>query len=552
MDSKVKQSLARLRRGLISVDWRGERLSPEMRAHGQSGSVDDLLAYHVDALRAANVGWSPLAEAGEDKTTPRWRPTPEMNAFVQRLSSTIDAEGSVLVGLAARARDVARSVALAGARSSVHILDEARSVDPDAWSRQEAFDTIRESLSEIAETALEASLSAVRTGSCARALVRIESGDGEIDAALRHAREEIGASIAAIEDLGARIATDVIDLREAGRLADNARNFAAMIGAHEPQAARSTMAALGGTAEVAAEIAERVADEASELASLVDALSARMIAILRESPAGDRRRSRRIAFNAGCVLGGARSDTPGRIVDISLGGALVDPASTVEFRRGQPLRLVLPDMPAIAASVAGVSPQGVHLSFDLGHAANAQARPPLLRLLGALHQRDDAFVDLAIALASAFGAVLTEALAGDADARGELLAGPPAARVEALLRGSAASLIDATVASSDGVVYAIAMDRRCLVAYAAIAPAWREAATPTLTPAGSLRADATGRRHAHNRRPWLAQNVPVGDRSMRSVSAPVYIGGAHWGCVEIAFDPPDDPMQDAMAEIGAG
>lgn len=494
VDVKVKQSLARLRRGLISVDWRGRGRSPELRAHGDGGSPDDLLAYHVDALRAANVGWSPAGEAWEERSTPRWRPSPEMNAFVQRLSATVDAESSVLVGLAARARDASRGVALAGSLADV---------GPE---RSEAREAIVEGLSEIAETGLEAALSAVRTGACARTLIRFDVGDDEIAGALRAARDEIDACIGEIEDRGAEIAARVVELRPA---------------------ARKTKTQPGATADEAARIAGVIADETGDLAGLVDALSGRLIEILRESPAGDRRRSRRIAFDGPCAVKSAWGEIAGRIVDISLGGALVEHAQPFEFRRGQPLSLVIADMPAVAATVAGVSRQGLHLAFDLGHAANAQARPPLLRMLAALHRRDDAFIERAIALASMAGEALS-------DSPEEL-----------------AALIEGLVTDDRGVVYALAMDRRGFVVHAAFAPGRGDAAASFVGPAGVPREDAAARRHARNRRPCLAQNVRLGGRSMRSVSAPVCVNGAHWGCVEIAFDPSAEAARGEATEIVA-
>lgn len=494
VDVKVKQSLARQRRGLVSVDWRGRNLPAGQPAHGVLHPVDDLLAYHLDALRAANVGWNPSDEAWEDRSTPRWRPSPEMNAFVQRLSATVDAESSVLVGLAARARDAARGVALAG---SLAIGDAGRS---------QARDAIEEALSEIAESGLEAALCAVRTGVCARSLIRCDSCDGEIAAALRAASDEIDARIGAIEDRGAGIAARIVALRPV---------------------ARKAKASPGETAGVAARAASEVADETRELAGLVDGLSARIVEILRESPAGDRRRAKRLAFDAPCAVKSAWGAVSGRIVDISLGGALVELSAPAEFRRGQPSSLAIAGMPEVAATVAGVSRQGLHLAFDLGHAANAQARPPLLRMLAALHRRDDAFIERAIALAGAAG----EALSGEA--------------------GEIAALIDGLVEDGRGLVYALLMDRRGFVAHAAFAPGWRDAAAPLVAPPEAPREDAAARRHARNRRPCLTQNLRLAGRSLRSVSAPVSLDGEHWGCVEIAFDPSVATELTEVAEIVA-
>ena len=59
--------------------------------------------------------------------------------------------------------------------------------------------------------------------------------------------------------------------------------------------------------------------------------------------------------------------------------------------------------------------------------------------------------------------------------------------------------------------------------------------------AGMIRQDPQGRRHARNLRPYLAHNLRARGTILRVVSAPIFIGGRHWGCAEVAFRLPDAP-----------
>lgn len=548
VDIKVKQSLARLRRGLISIDWRGRRGRAD--EDGDASGVDDILSYYAGFLRSTSVGWGPDADTGVENLGLRWRPSPEMNAFVQRLSATIDAEGSVLAGLSARARDEARRIALAQARAAGARLALSRPGEDEAArpldEEEDAAQTMREALSASAETALEAALAAVRAGACARGLVTSGGDRGDIGAALAAMREDLESEIAAIEDRGAQIAALVADIRGAGRAIDDEFPDDGASRAHGNAAALragARLAAIATAGEAAARIAHRVADEAAAMAGLVDALSERFVAILRESPAADRRRSRRIAFDAQCRLTSVTRSYPGRILDISLGGALIDLAAAGEFRRGQPLRLHLADLPPVAASVAGTSAQGLHVSFDLGHAANAQARPAFIRILSALHDRDEMFVERAIALAAGLRDALEGALSQGVVTASALFARERTEAADRLLRDAAKAVLAPATSASTDIVYATAFDRRGSVAH--VGAAVDDGLVAEL---GENRADAAGRRHARNRGPYLAQNLRLGERHLRSVSAPVHLGGVHWGCVEIAFRPPQASADGA--EIG--
>jgi hypothetical protein len=124
----------------------------------------------------------------------------------------------------------------------------------------------------------------------------------------------------------------------------------------------------------AAEVAAEVGRLSRLMARSAEGLSER-VAELGSRP--DRRREPRVPFELPCRLITARGTFEARTRDLSSAGALIVVDQPLDLSRGHPFSLVIEGIGVVTGVVAGTSPQGLHLGFDIGHAANARARAAL-------------------------------------------------------------------------------------------------------------------------------------------------------------------------------
>jgi methyl-accepting chemotaxis protein len=568
VDISVRQRLARFRREFLTLDWGGRSRA---RADGRDDQIlSDTLAAYGAIGQNTSVSWQGMPELNGElaDTAADWSAAPEVAAAISNLSESIAAEGVALADIAARARREAQEINQAQIRAASRALDliersdEGRGEEIRDWGGQDWLDLfapLQGSVGAIAETALEAGLCAVRAGSSTRGFAQFAREVDELERALRAGWSEIERLIIALEEHGAQAAAAAAELRVTRRAVDAAVGEFAndTIAPHDAAPlVRNRLGRLGAFTSQAAAAARRLADDARRMAELVDTLVEQFLIIVRETPVGDRRSARRLAFHAPCTLATATRSYPARTIDLSLTGALVGVPDALPFQPGQPIRLILQDTPAIMGSIAGISGQGIHISFDLGHSVNAQANAPMRSMLRALQRHDENFILRASGLAREIRSVLERgvsegSISQEAMHRQEYEFIPeteppryyhPAAD---FLATQIAPFVGGMADRAPDIGYAAIIDRNGFVAILAERRDPHEHVEPgrdgESLHAGMIRQDAQGRRHARNLRPYLAHNLRARDTILRVVSAPIFIGGRHWGCAEIAFRLPEAP-----------
>gem|GEM_PF-1596837 len=594
MDISVRQRLARFRREFLTLDWGGRgRGRSRDRATEQDAVtdhiLDDALSAYATIRHRSSVAWQQRDAVGDihtselDDSAAAWSAAPEVAAAIGNLSQSIAAEGASLAELAARARRESRDITEAQVRAASRALERINSgddeqdashaapahqeePDPQAWL--DLFAPLRDLTGAIAETALETGLCAVRAGSATRGFAQFAREIDELERALRAGWNEIERLVTELEECGAQAGAMAAELRMTRRAVDaTVSEFAN--DTISPHAAaplvRHRLGRLGPLAAQAGSAARHLADDAQHMAELVETLVEQLTVIVRETPVGDRRSARRLAFHAPCTLATATRSYPARTIDVSLNGALVSVGDARPFLPGQPIRLTLAEVPPVMGSIAGISGQGIHITFDLGHSVNREAGGALRRMLRALQRHDETLVARASGLAREIRTVLERGVA-EGSIRQDAMhaqdyepipgAEPPRYYhpAGAFLAEQIAPFVGGTADRAPDIGYAAIIDRSGFVAILAERRDPHEHVEPgregERLNAGMIRQDPQGRRHARNLRPYLAHNLRARGTILRVVSAPIFIGGRHWGCAEVAFRLPDAPDVSKDEEIG--
>jgi methyl-accepting chemotaxis protein len=588
VDLNVRQRLAKIRRNFLTLAWAStEAPAPVSQAGPDLDLVlEDTLAGYHGIGATTGVEWRKDNPDLFDDEEIAWSPSPQTRAAVFRLAEKIRAEGEKLVDLSAHARREAdllmREHASATARA-LAFLDRAQENDatsgeaatnaaaalPD-WSAH--FASMNELIREIGTTALSAALSAVRAGASTRGFSQVAKGVEELERALRSAWDEIERLIVELEDRAAETAATAANLRSAGKaFMQNTSELP-----HFASGKAGAAAAINGPLDALKLLTDKIArtggDVAAacdEMAHLVHTLAEQLVIVVRETPVGDRRAARRIAFESSCIISTSERSYAGKSLDLSATGALVklrddtgqatgaEPRKEPALQRAQPITLHLQDIAPIVGSIAGVSAQGVHISFDLGHGANAEARPALLEMLEGLLARSQDLVARTTMLARDVRLALESGLAEGRISQADLLSTdhepiegsqPPQFTHPALAfyEDALTPILEAVSSGAPNVIYAVAMDR---AGYVPVHPG----SPGEHSRRGRIYTHWLNQRAARNLRPFLIQVAPhnIGDEdgeTVRSVSVPVFVGGRHWGCAEIGFRLEDGDA--ALSTIG--
>ncbi|HSP26489.1 MAG TPA: PilZ domain-containing protein [Saliniramus sp.] len=578
MDLNVRQRLAKIRRNFLTLSWASaEQAAPASEIGPDLDLVlEDTLAGYHGIGATSGVDWRRDNPGLFDDDDIAWSPSPQTRAAVFRLAEKVRGEGERLVELSAHARREAdrllREHASATARALAFLEREQES---DAGSRGAAaeaaaalpdwtahFADMNELIREIGTTALSAALSAVRAGASTRGFSQVAKGIDELERALRSAWDEIERLIVDLEDRAAETAATAANLRSAGKaFMQNAAELphSASTKAGAAAAITGPLGALKLLADKIARTGGEVAAACDEMAHLVHTLAEQLVIVVRETPVGNRRAARRIAFESSCIISTSERSYAGKSLDLSATGALVklrqepeqgqgqEPGKEPVLQRGQPITLHLQDIAPIVGSIAGVSAQGVHISFDLGHGANAEARPALLQMLDGLLARSHELVNRTTLLARDCREALEMGLADGRIAQADLLsteyepiagAEPPRFTHPALAfyEEALTPIIEAVSSNTPNVIHAAVMDR------AGFVPVHTSSlGRDSVSRRGRISTDLLNQRAARNLRPFLIQVVPhdptAGENgeTVRSVCVPIFVGGRHWGCAEIGF-----------------
>lgn len=559
LDLNVRQRFSSVRRTLLTLGW-----APEGR--GAAPRRDLILQDNLSSLKqlegASAIDWRPDDPGLFDAHPERSCASPETRAAIFALAGTIRTESEILKGFAGAARD--QAVRLARARADV----AARLLGGDALREERLGEAVEAGINtvvrEVAATALNVALAAVRAGAGVRGFRDVAQDVEDLARALRSAWETIDPSVEALEDEAAEAASLAADLR---RIAADVKQRSAALGAPRrvsPELVREALDPIDRAAEAAGLAATAVAEACCRMAERVDAVVETLFVVVRETKLGDRRGSTRIAFETGCRLMTVGAAYAGRTVDLSETGALIRLNDVPDLRRGQPVTLALRDIGAISGTVVGVSGHGAHVSFDLGHGVNAAARPALIAALAATTERNEVLIARAGAFAASIGEAFDEGVARGEIDLAELMAERGAreqadgaahmgAAAIAFVENTLSAVLSARLAEGDGIVYALVMDRSGdLMTQAAPATGL---GMPGARAVAHSPATAASRRAARNLRPFLVQlcERDLGDRGaprmVKAVSVPVFVGGRHWGAAELGFGIED--FDSALDQIAA-
>jgi methyl-accepting chemotaxis protein len=565
VDLNVRQRLARMRRNFLTLGWTFGDARETVEAQPDRDLIlEDNLAVYREIESSSGVDWRKENPGLFDDEATAWSPSPQTRAAVFGLAEKIRAEGEKLAELSDRAREVAQRLGREHARASAGARDllvgmrktEAAAADDHGsvgiadWDAH--FAGMNDLIREIGATALSAALSGVRAGASTRGFSHVAKGVEELERALRSSWDEIESLIDDLEDQAAGTAATAATLRSAGKTV--AVNTAELPRRARPDREavrlwRGHLETLDLLTEKVARTGDEIAGACDSMADLVNRLAERLIIVVRETPVGDRRAAKRIAFQSSCILSTSDRSLAGISLDLSATGALVKLRQEPDLQRAQPVTLHLKDIAPIIGSVAAVSAQGVHIAFDLGHGANAEARPALMQMLDALLTRSEGLVTRTTSLARDIRLAMEQGLDERRVTQADLLSTeyePVAGAVPARFTHPAIDFHEEVLTpiladvhrDTTNVVYAVAMDRSGFV------PVHRVPAadgTETGTRHRRILTDLPNQRAARNLRPFMIQVAPLdpaaGEHSetIRSVSVPIRVGGRHWGCAEIGF-----------------
>jgi methyl-accepting chemotaxis protein len=578
VDLNVRQRLARMRRNFLTLGWTSRDTSerPSTEEPDRDLILEDNIAAYRGIESSTGVDWRNENPGLFDDAAIAWSPSPQTRAAVFSLAEKIRTEAKELAKLSDRARDMAHRLvrehesASADARDLLtRMREEDATVEEDHEAIHVAdwdahFASLNELVREIGTTALRAALSGVRAGASTRGFSHVAKGVDELERALRSSWDEIESLISDLEDRAAETAATAAALRSAGKsvAVNTAELPQGAIGSGGEPASSDRLNSLGQLTDKIARTGGEVAEACDSMADLVNRLAERLMIVVRETPVGDRRAAKRIAFQSSCILSTSDRSFAGTSLDLSATGALVKLRQEPNLQRAQPITLHLKDIAPIVGSVAAVSAQGVHIAFDLGHGANAAARPALMQMLDALLTRSQDLVTRTTRLARDIRTAMELGLDEHRVTQADLLSVeylPIDGTVPAQFTHAALDFHDEVLppllaeAYSDtpNVLYAVAVDRSGFV------PVDKRpgAGGPKIGPRHRrLFTDFPSQRTARNLRPFLIQVGPLdpaaGERSetVRSVSVPIFVGGRHWGCAEIGFSLEDGDA--ALTTIG--
>jgi hypothetical protein len=365
LDFQVRRRFAQMRRSFATLGF-----SAAPTAGAPAGARADLMLDESALAPSASERASELTWGGAASEVPS-----ETREAVFRLASAIRREADTLEALAPRARAEARRLAreeadLAAAAEGLGDGDLGAALDLMA-------PPVAALVADVAATALNVSLAAVRAGASARGFTQAATDVADLARVLAEALGAVEGLVATLEDRSAETATLAAFLRQRGAALSRGR-------AREP--GDLDVAALRRFTLETSGAAARLADGAEDMARTVRALSDALVAAARRSPLGDRRAQARIEVDAPCEVRVWAGTLPGRTRDLSAEGALVVLERPAALSPGQPLSFCLPDTAPITGSVVAVEGAQLRLCFDLRHDANAAAAASIERFLGSARE----------------------------------------------------------------------------------------------------------------------------------------------------------------------
>lgn len=235
--------------------------------------------------------------------------------------------------------------------------------------------------------ALHATIEAARAGEAGRGFaavasdvkaLSIETGNvaRDVGARIARLRDNAGSSIrsvekvmAAVQEAQPALAAAAITVAERnaslGELAKRATDVSLHVGAMSEKARDMGKARdLGKARDMGALAGAAPTDEPGGSQDLAQALRERVMTIMRQNEAGNRRRHLRYPVNLNATLHVAAHALATHTVDLSMGGVLLANHHAVTLAPGYAVLVDLEGVGRLAARVAAVSPMGLHCAFD--------------------------------------------------------------------------------------------------------------------------------------------------------------------------------------------
>jgi len=418
--------------------------------------------------------------------------------------------------------------------------------------------------------ALNATIEAARAGAAGKGFavvagevkaLSVETGNAADDIRLRVARlrETATASTAAVTEI-THVVRDVQPVFDTVRRAVSEQDTA--IG-EVARLANATSASVSQVSERATEV-DRISLQASDLAhradrattsadALAKALGQRFVTVIRQSELGDRRRSDRFPVDRPAVLLAEGRNFPSRLVDVSMGGALLAAPAGTALKMGLSGELDLRGVGRAKVRIVATSPMGIHCAFtDL----NTDSRTRMERFVAQvedsyrprilLAQETARRIEDLIGQALSDGSLSREAIF-DTDYRA--IQGTDPVQYETtylkLFERLLPPVIESVLATDPKMAFCLAIDRNGYIpvhnrlysqAQRPGDPAWNAANARNKR----IFDDRAGITAARSTRPFVVQSYArdMGGGNivmMQEVDAPIRVLGRHWGGLRTAY-----------------
>ena len=370
----------------------------------------------------------------------------------------------------------------------------------------------------------------------------VSSGNVE---AVGRISEIVEAMAPAFQSMSEAVAQQAATTNEMSRQSSENAEFAARVVAQTQSLAEraKSSAAIGAQAET----------ETDRMSAAVSRVSQRVVAFLRQTHEGDRRRSHRYPIAIACRLefGGIRRSA--KTIDLGESGVLVGAESGEDASEGLTGSIHIEGIGSVPGTIMTLSRLGFHIAFgersaDLDAAIRSRIDRTLdeWRPMIAYAQERAAEVSAILERGLAEGKV-SEAMLFGADYRYCPPTDPAQYDTAALpfYEERFRSLIDEAMGSAKDIVFALPIDRNCYIPVHARENSLEQRPGELLWNTKNCRNrrifdDRAGLRVARNTQPFLLQ-VYLRDMGIdgmvivKEVAAPVFANGRHWGGVRIGY-----------------
>ena len=483
---------------------------------------------------------------------------------------------TVLEELATTSDDIGQQVRQSNelAASAQTVADEAGAGIEELKAAISQIENVVNLIADVAKQtnllALNATIEAARAGDAGRGFAVVANEVKNLSGETQNATDEIAAKIAVLQQSAERSIGAVN--RIIGQIGEIRPVFTAVAEAVERQV--ETTREIGDTAnetsDFVREVAERadamkmatdaatqvgleVDGETDTMLALADAMNTRLVIMMRQTEAGDRRRHDRLPVDIPGIV-----DIGGRVrklhtVDLSEGGLLFKTEEPVEIATGTRLSLKLDRIGTVDVEVVGTSAMGNHCAFrDL----DPKVSDRVMERLAATRRENETYIERACGAAERIAGHLEEAIERNEITLDDLFdtgyqpvpdTDPQQFSVRALayLERTLPDIQEPLLASDRQMAFCAAVDRNGYLpvhneVYSKPQrpedPGWNAANCRNMR----IFDDRAGLSAARNQRPFLVQSYPrdMGNGTvvwMKEVDAPIMVHGRHWGGFRTAY-----------------